>query len=143
MLELEQPHKDDLSAVCKFLDHIVNGECSIDDIIDSKEIDNIIAKLMNGKSSLEGLTMSQLWILYIDMISILKMFIKFECPRNWLLHLRAVMNVVPIFAKTSLHHYAKRGYLCLQQMEELHEKHPKIYSRFKEGYLVIRWTDRF
>lgn len=51
--------------------------------------------------------------------------------------------MLPFFAAAGRHHYAKSGYLYLQQMEELYDKHPEIYSTFKKGYHVIRRTDRF
>lgn len=143
VLEVEQPHEDDLSAVRKLLEQVLNGESSMDDIIDSKAIDNIIAKLQKEKSSLEDLRMAQLWILYMDMIDILRKFIKAERTGNWLLHLQAVRDMLPFFAAAGHHHYAKSGYLYLQQMEELYDKHPEIYSKFKERYHVIRRTDRF
>ena len=115
----------------------------MDDVIDSKIIDNNISKLQKEMSSLEDLRTAQLWLLYMDMIHILRRFIKAEHTENWLLHQQSVRDMLPFFAAAGHHHYAKSGYLYLQQMEELHDKHPEIYSKFKEGYHVIRRTDRF
>ena len=114
----------------------------MDDITNSKIIDNIITKLQKGMSSLEDLKTAQLWLLYMDMIDILRRFIKTERTGNWLRHLQSVRDMLPFFAAAGHHHYAKSGYLYLLQMEELYDKHLEIYSKFKERHHVIRRTDR-
>jgi hypothetical protein len=58
------------------------------------------------------------------------------------LHLEAIKECFPIFAASGHHNYLKTAYLYLQNMLELPVKNPKVYNVFKNGFHVVRRSDR-
>ena len=56
---------------------------------------------------MSDLRTAQLWLQYLDMIAILKRFIKAEHTGNWMLHLAAVQDMLPFFAAAGHNLYAK------------------------------------
>ena len=87
--------------------------------------------------------LSLLWLQYLDMVSILQMFIKAERMANWKLHLQTVQDMLPYFAASDHSLYAKSAYVYLEIMLRLSETHPDAHRKFMEGYHVVRRSDRF
>ena len=79
----------------------------------------------------------------MDMIALLKKFIRVERTGNWFLHLDAATEMLPYFCAAGHNHYAKSARLNLQEMKALQSKNPSVYQFFKEGLHPIRTSDRF
>lgn len=47
---------------------------------------------------------AKLWFQYMDMVDILRQFIKAERAGDWLFHLKAVQNMLPSFAAAGHYH---------------------------------------
>ena len=77
------------------------------------------------------------------MVAFLKKFIKAERTGNWMLHRAAVKEMLPYFAAAGHTLYAKSAYLYLQQMCQLDQTHPDVYTHFMNGFHVIRRSDRY
>lgn len=84
-----------------------------------------------------------MWLQYLDMTDTLKAFLKAERTGNWDLHMKSVFEMLPYFAASGHTLYAKSDYVYLQEMLKLPEIHPDVYQKFKEGYHVVRHTDRY
>ena len=78
---------------------------------------------------------ARLWIQYIDMVRILRMFIKAERLGNWYLHLQAVSEMLPYLAASGHSLYAKAARIYLNSMLCLHRDHPVVHQHFVEGLL--------
>ena len=104
----------------------------------------INSKLKEKKQSLLCNTRTgALWLEYMNMMDILRLFITAERTGNWLLHLQAMYQMLPYFAASGHNFYAKSSYIYLQQMQDLEKTNPNVYKKFLEGYHVARRSDRF
>jgi len=80
----------------------------------------------------------------MEMVDILRMFIKAERTANWELHLQVVSQMLPYFAASGHNLYTKCAYLYLQSMKSLKDKNPEVYQELVSGiwYLVCGEEDR-
>ena len=85
---------------------------------------------------------AKLWSQYLEMVEILKTFIKAERTGNWNLHLATVARMLPFFAAARHNLYAKSSYVYLTDMQKLPKEHPDVFVKFTEGHHVMRRTDR-
>ncbi|WAR13479.1 hypothetical protein MAR_027659 [Mya arenaria] len=95
------------------------------------------------KSSLGSNRTAQLWLQYMDMVAILKRFIKAVRTGNWELHLMTMKEMLPFFAAAGRHLYLKTGWVYIQQMSSLQTTYKDVYDSFRSGHHVIRRADRF
>ena len=79
----------------------------------------------------------------MEMMDILRQFIKAERTGDWKLHLQSVLDMLPYFAAAGHNLYAKSAYVYLMNMLELEISNPEIYHLFMKGHHVIRRSDRF
>ena len=84
-----------------------------------------------------------LWIQYMEMIDLLRAFIRAEQTANWELHLQVVAQMLPYFAASGHNLYAKCAYLSVRSMISLKKDRPEVYQQFASGYHVARRSDRF
>lgn len=105
--------------------------------------ERITVRLQEFRESLKEARTAQIWFQYLDMIKILKQFIKAERTGDWNLHLASVRQMLPYFAASGHNLYAKSAYLYLQKMDELQNTHPEVYNSFQNGLHVIRRSDRY
>ena len=94
---------------------------------------------------------AKLWILYINYIETVRLYIRAERTSDWELHLHATGKMLNLFAATGHIHYAKSCRMYLQTMLELPSKHPWLHEQFavKKLFTVRRsqrywaglWTD--
>ncbi|KAF4527646.1 hypothetical protein B566_EDAN010870, partial [Ephemera danica] len=134
---------------------LMNSHTSSD--VDDTEIDelNLIQSKIEQYLSTRGCThrTTKLWFLYMQLITIIKLFIRAERTGDWELHLYCVRKMIPYFHSCSRLNYAKSAHLYLQNMDNLKSKmSSKDYELFtKMGYFTIRrdnnnfwsgsWTD--
>ncbi len=85
---------------------------------------------------------AKLWLLYLNMIYVLKLFIKAERTGNWELHLSSVQCMLPYFAAAGHNLYTKSAYVYLQHMQQLHLTHPDVHMAFQNGFHVVRRTEK-
>ncbi|CAG2232051.1 unnamed protein product [Mytilus edulis] len=79
----------------------------------------------------------------MDMIDILRRFIKAERTGNWELHLQTVKDMLPYLAASGHNLYVKSSRVYLQQMENLKTTHPEVLAFLQSGHHVIRRSDKF
>jgi len=79
-----------------------------------------------------------LWIQYLEMVDMLRSFIKAERTANWELHLKALTRMLPYLAASGHNLYVKCTRLYLQSMTDLHTKHLNVYRNFASGLHVAR-----
>lgn len=141
------PEKDDIDTdlleAIQIYDQLLNGDISHDDVCDNDAIARIQNKLDIIKTQLLKFRTPALWIQYMNMIEILKRFIKAERMGIWSMHLKAVSDMLPFFAAAGHNLYAKSAYIYLQSMLELGKNHPDVQEAFEAGHHVIRRSDRF
>ncbi|CAG2257195.1 unnamed protein product [Mytilus edulis] len=105
--------------------------------------DQIKSRIDNFRESHKSYRTSQLWFQYMDMIDILRRFIKAERTGNWELHLQTVKDMLPYLAASRHNLYVKSSRVYLQQMENLKTTHPEVLAFLQSGHHVIRRSDKF
>ena len=99
----------------------------------------VCACLLNA---LQGSRTAKLWLQYMKMVDILKMYLKAERLGDWQLHLKATADMLPFFAATGHNNYLISSYLYLQQMHKLPTTHPDVYHNFLQALFVVRQSNR-
>lgn len=79
----------------------------------------------------------------MNMIDILRSFIRAERTSNWELHLRTLTEMLPYLAAAGHNLYVKCARLYLQEMASLPNDHPDVHEKFMSGYHSVRRSDRF
>ena len=98
--------------------------------------------LGNMKSELQKNRTSRLWLQYMDMIDILRQFLRAECKGNWELHLDSLSKMLPYLAAAGHNLYTKSINVYLQHMSKLESTHSEVYNSFMSGHHVVRRSDR-
>ena len=83
------------------------------EVCSSEAPDRIARKLEEKKQSMLNSRTAVLWIKYMEMVDTLKLFIKAERTGNWMLHLKALHEMLPYFAAaghTLTFSYANKEY---------------------------------
>lgn len=134
---------EDLQYAIKLYDQLMKGEKSVDVVCSDTVLERVKQKINNMKAQLASNPTAQLWIQYMGMIDILRLFIKAERTGNWNLYLHALEKMLPYFAAAGHNNYAKSVHIHLQQMNQLKMQHPNVHEKFILGYHVIRRSNRF
>ena len=77
------------------------------------------------------------WVQYMNIIDILRKYIRGEWIGNWALHLQAMQDMLPYKAASGHNLYTKSVRVYLQEMSNLKAEHPDVQQRFNEGFHVI------
>ena len=107
----------------------------------SESIVKVYKIIESQLNALQGSRTAKLWLQYMKMVDILKMYLKAERLGDWQLHLKATADMLPFFAATGHNNYLKSSYLYLQQMHELpttteSKGRPKFYFS-KNKYVYV------
>ena len=133
----------DAKLISELFDKVLSKEISPEAIHGDQTLQKLLQEITLKKASLRDSRTACLWFQYMDMIDILRQFIKAERTGNWGLHLKAMKDMLPFFAAAGHNLYMKSGYIYLQQMTELQETNPEVYQHFTMGNHVIRRTEKF
>ena len=109
----------DVSVARILYDELMEGTRSADDVASDPIPDKISRVLQTLTESLTKDRTAKLWLQYMDMVKILRKFIKAEHMGNWSLHLEAVVDMLPYLAASGHSLYAKSARIYLQTMLSL------------------------
>ena len=109
---------DDLKQADLLFKRLLLEEVNINEVDSAEILTRLSEEVETKKRSMENQRTAVLWMQYMKMIDILRMFIKAERTGNWNLHLHAVYDMLPYFAAAGHNMYAKSAYIYLQLMFE-------------------------
>lgn len=116
---------------------------SLHEMVSSDVFTEMSAKLQEFKEALKAKSRTaKLWLLYMEYISIVKLFILAERTSNWELHLHALSQMLNLFASTGHSNYAKSARLYLQEMRNLPQTYPWLHDHFTNGQHTVRRTEK-
>lgn len=93
---------------------------------------------------------AKLWIMYFQMVLILRRYIQAERSGHWHGHLLEVRRMLPYLISAGHRKYASCVPIYLKEMEELPNKYPRVYEAFLKGNFTVHhiagfhngvWTD--
>lgn len=141
--EVVATHPRELEEVCVLYDRLVDGSFSVADIESSQVLDAIDKRMQTLKDTMTDQRTAQLWFQYMEMIDIVRSFLRSERTGDWLLNLQTLQRMLPYMAASGHNLYTKLLHIYLQLMGELPNEHPEVYERFIQGLNVVRRSDRF
>lgn len=71
------------------------------------------------------------WLLYIEMVQVLLLFIRATRENDWQLHLSAVRSMLPWFFAADRVNYARYGSIYWLEMISMDRTHPRFFSHDK------------
>lgn len=88
----------DLQEARALYDELINKKKSAEEISAADVLDRIKGYLQQQRDFMKDDRTATLWLQYMDMVDILRMFIKAERTGNWRLHLQALSEMLPYLA---------------------------------------------
>ena len=133
-----------LKEISQLFDEAFSGTCNERDLEMSPHLLELQEKIGSFKKTLSKSKTVQLWFQYLDLVCIMQKSIKAQRTGNWMLHLESLSEMLPFFAASGHHFYAKSGYAYLQSMQNLEVSNSGVFHHFNSGGLhVIRRSDRY
>ena len=134
-----------LNALLEAYDKVVTGELPTKELNTRNSSDFQIAEelLLQTKKKLAEHRTAKLWLQYMDMVDILRLFLRAERTGDWEMHLHSLQRMLPYLAAGGHHLYTKSLYIYLMKMQDLNNTNPDLYTAFMEGQHVLRRSDRF
>ena len=147
LLDMVKESNDiDFGKLQGFYNDSLQGELTEDCLTELSE-NPMFQKIRDGLAQLKTTLRdksrkAKLWLMYMDYVHLVKMFIFAERTCDWELHLFVLQKMLNLFAATGHINYAKCARLYLQEMKSLPQTHPWIYSQFVNGEHTVRRTER-
>lgn len=123
-------------------DDLMKRRKSAQEVANDSIISKIQVLLEEMKNDLSKNRNAKLWLQYMDLVDILRRFLRAERTGNWNLHLSALSDMLPYLAASGHNHYTKSIYIYLQSMADLSETNHDVYQKFVEGFHVVRRSNR-
>ncbi len=120
--ELNKEWNEDLDKAAALFKNLMQGDVSIEDAVTSDALQRIKEQLTTYTKSLkQSSRTSALWLQYMDMLDILRKYIRSERTGKWNLHLQAIQEMLPYVVPSghNLHTKFLRLYVYVQQMSDL------------------------
>ena len=129
----------ELDAIADLYDDMVSSKTTIQEVESSVELQALQMKLDKFTEIRESNHLSaKLWLEYIDMVNIVRAFIRSERTGDWSPRLRTLQDMLPYLAASG--HFL---YVYLKQTTRLEHTHQYVHSQFTQGMHVIMTSDRF
>ena len=123
----------ELEDATDVLSLFLKGEVSLSDINNSDALNVIRTNIEHFRQSRSKCRTAKLWFQYMDMICILRDFIKAERTGNWNMHLESLKSMLPHFAASGRNLNIKFAWIHINQMENLKEQNTEVTVFFETG----------
>ena len=114
----------------------------LQELLETIYANNAVTHMLTGKAVQRACT-AKLWLQFMKMMDILRMFLKGERMGIWALHIQAMYEMMPCLAASRHNLYTTCIHVYLQQMHKLHETHPEVSIHFDQGLHAVGRSDRF
>ena len=132
----------DVQDLADLMNQLLSGEASVHAIEQNHIVSKIQDDVRGEEKKLASAKTASLWLQYMEMIDLLRKFLKAERLGKWDLHLQSLYDMLPYFAASGHRLYLKSVHIYLQKMAKLPQEHPDVFHHFQEGLHVIRRSDR-
>lgn len=124
------------------MEGILSGSISPSDVDNSEAVKLLRIRMETEKEKLCNYRVPRLWLQYMEMVNLLRRFIKAERLGDWALHLQCLYDMLPFLAAAGHNLYVKSVHVYLQKMLTLEADHPGVYRHFINGLHVVRRSER-
>ena len=132
----------ELDAVADLYDDLVSRKTTMQEVESSVELQALQMKLDMFTETLESKYLTaKLWLEYMEMVNVMRAFIRSERTGDWSLHLRTLQDMLPYLAASGHNLYTKSLNVYLKQMIRLEDTHPDVHRQFTQGMHVVRTSD--
>ena len=133
----------DLHKIQEMYDDLLAGKLTDGSTFLTNALTRMSTDMEAKKDSMKDLRTAKLWLQYMDMIDIVRKFIKSERTGDWKLHLQVLQDMLPFLAASGHNLYTKSIYVYLQRLAQLPRQHPEVQRHFENGLHVVRRVDRY
>ena len=132
-----------LQSALSLFDRMLQKDVTPQELQDSSELEQVESILQLAREKLKDNRTAALWLQFMDMVDLLRTFLRAERTGNWPLHLQTLQEMLPYYAAAGHNLFTKSVYIYLQKMQDLKRTHPDVHNQFSHGYHVLRRSDRF
>ena len=118
----------DLQEARSLFDELMNKRKSAEEVSAADVLTRIDGLLQEQRDLMNDNRIALLWLQYLEMVHILRMFIKAERTGNWRLHFQALPEMLPYLAAAGHNLYTKSVQLYLESISSLGTDHPDVYT---------------
>ena len=137
--EAESTNSGDLSEATTLFQDLMSG--ALEDLTSLPESINCLTdRIKSFKASLMEYRTARLWLQYLDMVDLMRLFIRSERTDDWASHLHVLHGMLPYLAAAGHSLYTKSIHIYLQRMTQLPDASQTL---FNEGLHVVRRSNRF
>ena len=134
----------DLDEARTIYGKLVDGSMSPEEVCSADVLKRIKDQLPKHATSSKASSRTvALWVKYMEMVDVLRKYIRAERTGNWSLHLQAIHDMLPYLAASGHNLYTKSARIYLQEMAQLPSRYPDVQKQFNKGLHVFRRSDRF
>ena len=103
----------DIDEAYVLYENLMEETISVDEVCSTDVIQRITNILKEKIDSLKSSRTAALWLQYMNMVDILRQYIRAERTGNWALHLEFISKMLPYLAASGHNHYTKSGWVYL------------------------------
>ena len=126
-----------LGAVGDLLTKLNDRKLGPDDVLTADVISSLQSVKENWIESMTPYRTAMLWVMYMNLVAILRSFIQSARTGNWKLYLQSLHEMLPYLAASGHNNYVKSLVLFLDKMKKLEQTNPTVHAKFLEGLFVL------
>lgn len=126
--------------------NVLDHTATVDEVAKSTTLSEISSRLeITLKEAADSGRTGKLWVLYIKLVNILRLFLRAERCGDWKLHIYSVQLMLPYFHAAGHLNYAKSTHIYLQLMAKLEESMSatELQKFASDGCFTVRRSDKF
>ena len=107
------------STLQKEYNDLLVNDTKMEDITSSQSLHTLQDHLNHVKENLKLARTGRLWLMLMQIVAIIRMFIRSERTGNWYLHIKVTYDMLPYFAAAGHNNYAKCCILYFQDCQDM------------------------
>ena len=104
-----------LQSALSLFDRMLQKDVTPQELQDSSELEQVESILQLAREKLKDNRTAALWLQFMDMVDLLRTFLRAERTGNWPLHLQTLQEMLPYYAAAGHNLYTKSVYIYLQK----------------------------
>ena len=94
----------------------MNGSMDLEELFKSDAVNQLMSAIENWKKTVQPYRTAKLWLMYMDLVSILRTLLHSSRTGKWQLYLQSLHEMLPYMAAAGHNNYVKSLTLFLHKM---------------------------